>query len=439
MSNKDILGLCAGNLLRRKTRTILAVIGVIVGVCAIVVMVSIGVGLKVGFQNQLEGFGNLHTIEIYNYGGGGMGGNGQQASLDDATIKKMEKIPGLTAITPVLNTYLTIGIDNMKTETSIQGVDPAFISKMNYDLDEGRLLNGGDTDSNVLLFGRNVACQFYDPRKAYGPDWNNTEPTVNVITGDAIMTQDWNWGTPDQGSGEIQYEIFDCEGVGLLSSMDDETSYKVYMPIKALQKILDANTKAEGGTVSTSKPSYNNALAYVDDIDKVTEVSAAIKEEYGFQTYSLNDMLQELQQTASMIEIVLGGIGAISLLVAAIGIANTMIMSVYERTREISVMKVIGASLKDIQKMFLLEAGMIGFGGGLIGIGLSFGISALMNTTLAGLLGSLIGTGNGPASVIPWWLALGALAFATMVGILSGWAPARRAMNLSVLEGLKNE
>ena len=436
MSNKDILGLCAGNLLRRKTRTILAVIGVIVGVCAIVVMVSIGVGLKVGFQNQLEGFGNLHTIEIYNYGGGQGGG---QQTLDDVTIKRMKNIPGLTAITPVQESYLTIGIGDMKTEANIYGVDPDFVSKMNYDLDEGRLLGAGDFDSNVLLFGHNTACQFYDPKVAYGPDWNNTEPTANVITTDVIMTADWNWGTNDQGTGDVQYEQFKCEGIGLLSSMDDETAYRVYMPINALQKILDANTKAEGGNVSSQKPNYNTALAYVDDIDMVTQVSATIKEEYGFQTYSLNDMLKELQQTASMIEMVLGGIGAISLLVAAIGIANTMIMSVYERTREISVMKVIGASLKDIQKMFLLEAGMIGFGGGLIGVGLSFGISFLMNTTLAGFVGGLIGSGDGPASVIPWWLAVGALAFATMVGILSGWAPARRAMNLSVLEGLKNE
>ncbi len=435
MCNKDILSLCASNLLRRKTRTILAVIGVIVGVCAIVVMVSIGVGLKVGFQSQLEGFGNLHTVEIYNYGGG----NGQQSQLDDTTIQRMSQIPGMTAITPVEDTYLTIGVGKMKAEASIRGVDPTFVSKMNYDLEDGRLLTGADADSNVLLFGRNIACQFYDPRKSQGADWNNTEPTVNVISKDVILTGDWSWGTNDQGNGEIKYETFECEGVGLLSSMDDETSYVVYMPIKALDKIINANIKAEGGTVSTQKKTYNYALAYVDDINLVSSVSKTIKEDYGFQTYSLNDMLEELQQTASMIEMVLGGIGAVSLLVAAIGIANTMIMSVYERTREISVMKVIGASLRDIQKMFLVEAGMIGFGGGVIGVGLSFGISVLMNTVLSSSISGLIGGGNGPTSVIPWWLAVGALLFATMVGVLSGWAPARRAMNLSVLEGLKNE
>jgi ABC-type antimicrobial peptide transport system permease subunit len=150
-------------------------------------------------------------------------------------------------------------------------------------------------------------------------------------------------------------------------------------------------------------------------------------------------MVEEMQKTMVMIEAVLGGIGGISLLVAAIGIANTMIMSVYERTREISVMKVIGASLKDIRKMFLLEAGMIGFGGGLLGLALSFGLSYVMNHFLAGFISGAIGGMGSRVSVIPWWLALAALAFATMVGVVSGYSPAQRAMNLSVLEGLKNE
>ncbi|MBP5750061.1 MAG: FtsX-like permease family protein, partial [Firmicutes bacterium] len=133
------------------------------------------------------------------------------------------------------------------------------------------------------------------------------------------------------------------------------------------------------------------------------------------------------------------GIGGISLLVAAIGIANTLIMSLYERTREISVMKVIGASLKDIRKMFQLEAGMIGFGGGVIGILLSYGISYVMNHFLAGTIAGAIGGMGSKVSVIPWWLTLAALAFATFIGVISGYSPAQRAMNMSVLEGLKNE
>ena len=179
-------------------------------------------------------------------------------------------------------------------------------------------------------------------------------------------------------------------------------------------------------------------MVYVADLEKVASVSETIRTDYGFGTFSLNDMLKEMQKTATMIEAVLGGIGGISLLVAAIGIANTMIMSVYERTREISVMKVIGASLKDIRKMFLLEAGMIGFGGGVIGVALSYGISYVMNHFLSGAIGGAFGMGS-KVSIIPIWLVLAALAFSTMVGVVSGYSPAQRAMNMSVLEGLKNE
>ena len=101
-------------------------------------------------------------------------------------------------------------------------------------------------------------------------------------------------------------------------------------------------------------------------------------------------------------------------------------------------MKVIGASLKDIRKMFLLEAGMIGFGGGVIGVALSYGISYVMNHFLAGAIGGAFGMGS-KVSIIPIWLVLAALAFSTMVGVVSGYSPAQRAMNMSVLEGLKNE
>ena len=145
-----------------------------------------------------------------------------------------------------------------------------------------------------------------------------------------------------------------------------------------------------------------------------------------------------------MIQGVLGGIGGISLFVAALGITNTMIMSIYERTKEIGVMKVVGANLKDIRKMFLLEAGMIGFIGGAAGVALSFILSFLMNTVLSEAIGMALGgvfwgAGEGSISIIPWWVAAAALSFATAVGMAAGFYPAKRAMNLSALESLRNE
>ena len=146
-----------------------------------------------------------------------------------------------------------------------------------------------------------------------------------------------------------------------------------------------------------------------------------------------------------MVQAVLGGIGAISLFVAALGITNTMVMSIYERTREIGVMKVLGCLLTDIRQLFLWEAGIIGFTGGVLGLLLSLGASALLNR-FGGSLGEFLGGGRYspdgqlmPISIIPPWLALASVCFATLVGLISGFYPARRAMNLSALEAIRSE
>ena len=153
----------------------------------------------------------------------------------------------------------------------------------------------------------------------------------------------------------------------------------------------------------------------------------------GFQAYSLTDMIESVKKQSRTMQGILGGIGAVSLFVAAIGITNTMIMSIYERTREIGVIKVLGADIKDIKKMFLIEAGLIGFIGGIIGLLLSYSISLILNK-----VGSHL-TGGSNISVIPIYLALGSVIFASIVGIISGYSPARRAMNLSALEAIRSE
>ena len=135
---------------------------------------------------------------------------------------------------------------------------------------------------------------------------------------------------------------------------------------------------------------------------------------------------------------VLGGIGAVSLLVAAIGIANTMMMSIYERTKEIGVMKVLGCSLRNIREMFLLEAAFIGLLGGIAGNILSFVMSAVINVVV-GSSGVLSTGTDSSISYIPWWLVLLSMAFAVLVGVLAGYFPAKRAMKLSPLAAIRNE
>ncbi len=439
MNSKDLLMLGLRNLLRRKTRTLLAVIGVVVGTCAIIVMLSIGFGMSANFEEQISSYGNLHLVNVYGGGMFGPGGNttdGKPVQLDDQTVLSFERIKGVDAATPVLEEYMTIGIGKFIAQVSVMGMRPEVMQKFGYEVQDGRLLQPGDKFN--LVFGNQVPAWFYNPRKTMYSGWGG-EAQVDVITDKIIITGDFQYGQKKRYDDDITYKEYKAKGVGLLANPNNETAYYAYTDLESMKEIKADLRKARKEPAENQQV-YNTAMVYVDSINDVQDVSDAIRE-MGFQTHSLNDWLEAMQEQARMIQGVLGGIGAISLFVAALGITNTMIMSIYERTKEIGVMKVIGANLPDIRRMFLLEAALIGFLGGLVGVILSFAISFLLNTVLAGVLGSLLGgmVGGSNISLIPWWTAVGGLLFATVIGVLSGYSPARRAMRLSALESLRNE
>lgn len=450
MNNRDLIGLAFKNLLRRKTRTILAIIGVVVGTSAIVVMLSIGFGLSASFQQQIESYGNLHLVDVMPGGGGmmyengGMGviGGEDAGKLNDKTIASIEKIDGVDAVSPKETLYLSFGIGKYIAQASVIGMSPEVMQKFGYDLQEGRLLQEGD--KYAMVFGNQVPSWFYNPKKTWGSSWGG-EAQVDVITNKLIVTADEMYGQKQQnnpGTDKINYKEYKAKGVGILANPNDDSAYNVYMSLEGLDIIKKDAQRARKETVSNTNE-YEAAMVYVGDINDVKDVSTKIRE-MGFQTSSLNDWLESMQKTARMIQGILGGIGAISLLVAALGITNTMIMSIYERTKEIGIMKVIGANLGDIRRLFLLEAGLIGFLGGVVGLIFSFILSLLMNTVLSGIMTMMLGTVGGggdgsTVSIIPWWVAVCALVFSTAIGIVAGYSPARRAMRLSALESLRNE
>ena len=178
---------------------------------------------------------------------------------------------------------------------------------------------------------------------------------------------------------------------------------------------------------------YTTIVVEVDQADNVEDVMKSIQD-MGFSANSNKELIDSAQKSLQIVELVLGGIGMVAFLVAAIGIANTMMMSTYERTKEIGVMKVLGCDMRDIQKLFLAEAGFIGLIGGIVGLLLSCGVSSLINHFSAGMEGI-----GGNISVIPWWLALAAVAFSTLMGMVAGYFPARRAMKLSPLAAIHTE
>ena len=211
-------------------------------------------------------------------------------------------------------------------------------------------------------------------------------------------------------------------------------SWNTYCDLDALQRMYK---KAFKNKVIPGQPAKKNGKPYkelfyssinviADEIDNVSELQTAIGD-LGYQTSSNSEWIEQTRQQSQSQQAMLGGIGAVSLLVAAIGIANTMMMSIYERTKEIGVMKVIGCGLFDIQQMFLMEAGMIGFGGGITGLSLSFIICIIINKVTAA-----------QTAVIPLWMYFASVVFAIIVSMAAGFAPSKRAMSLSALEAIRN-
>ena len=204
------------------------------------------------------------------------------------------------------------------------------------------------------------------------------------------------------------------------------------MGVCSLSRFFGADKKQK------NRDMYNQITIQTSDVSYTKSICQTLRDQ-GYNVYSIAESLEGVEDSMLVFQLALGGIGAITLLVAAIGIINTLVMSIYERTKEIAIMKVLGATFTDIRLLFLAEAGMIGFFGGVLGLGFSYTLSFIINQLSGDYMGNYMGTGEAlHISLIPWWLALFAIAFSIMIGLLAGGYPANRAVNLSPIEAMRN-
>lgn len=460
MRISDLIMVSVRNLWRRKLRTSLTILGVVIGTTSIVLMVSLGIAMNENFMKEIERMGSLNTINVYpsyRYEPGGSGNDNQPAQITDEVITQFSAIPGVDVASPVLDLSLKMTAGKHVAWIQLKGIDLDVLRKQNVQVEQGRMLE--EDDKLTFLFGSSVAYNFYDPNGGggggyyYWGEGEMPEAPVNLMEDRLKASFDWSFGEKPQPGGTTTKPVrpYTITTAGILKVGQGEHDYSVYTTLaqaKAIQKEQKKweesqsgggggtpNGQTKGKTVQT----YNNAIVQVGDMKLVKGVQDQIKA-LGFEAYSLMEYLESMQNTSNAIQMVLGGIGAVSLLVAAIGITNTMIMSIYERTKEIGVMKVIGAKIKDIKKMFLIEAALIGFFGGALGLVISFGGSKLLN--YVGRNFSLFGGGGGvdsKLSVVPIWLYVLAIGFTTLIGLISGYLPAVKAMKLSVLNALRME
>jgi putative ABC transport system permease protein len=227
--------------------------------------------------------------------------------------------------------------------------------------------------------------------------------------------------------------------VGVLQETRGESDYSMYVRLSDLEAF---NQWLTGRRVSRQRDGYPSALVKARDSTVVLDITDQLTA-MGYQAYTPLSFVQGINSFFAILQVVFGGVGAIALLVAAIGIANTMTMAILERTREIGLMKAVGATNGSVLGLFLGEAAGIGFIGGLGGVALGWAAGQAINVlALAYLAGQTAETGGLPPSVAvytPPWLPVFALVFATLIGVASGLYPALRAATLVPVTALKYE
>lgn len=462
MKISDLLKLSTDNLKRRKGRTFLTVLGVVIGTCSIVMMISIGVALNKNQEDTIKNMGDLTKIEVYNWKD-----PKEQPPLTDAVIKQIQALDNVKIATPIYQSMYMNGLEiyagaNDKymmqawMGQNVVGMYKEAIADYGYELIEGKYPTDKDKPFTVIV-GEMTAYEFRNPKRQWPHNMVSTEPDEN-------------------GNMAKPFVNVTKEKLTLKTTKIDETSKVIEKPIKVAGKIkqdfskgyetyagiiMDLNdlvalekeyiklNKIKVQPGQSKERNYQRAIVKVTEMKNVDDVVTAI-EDMGYETSSAASWRKEMQKQTQTIQLILAGLGSISLLVAAIGIANTMTMAIYERRREIGIMKVLGCELKNIKGMFLAESAGIGFLGGIAGIILSYALSYLLNQVGGSLMGGgggggMVGPGmNGEIqktyiSIIPIWLAGAGMAFSTFVGIASGYVPASKAVKISAMTAIKNE
>jgi ABC-type antimicrobial peptide transport system permease subunit len=459
MKVSDLLLMSISNLWKRKLRTVLTVLGVVIGITSIVVMVALGNGLKESMLENYSNYTSMTQITVSSnegYYSSSSSSQNEEKRLDDALISELSNMEHVDAVYPRLNIDALAKSGKYMGYLNVYGVTKEELESMKISVGEGKLF---DSDTELQFFyGNNVLVNFYVEKTYTYTFWETGEaPDIDLMNDPIFVIFDTNayynsqgGGTSEDGTAVKQPKkyIIETSGImeGELGDWNNNYSQNVLCDIDALKaqlKRVFKNTAIPGQpTRKNGKPYneifYSELIVQVDDMENVTELTNLLND-MGYSAYSSAEWIQAEIDSMNTIQAVLGAIGAVAMLVAAISITNTMMMSIYERTKEIGVMKVLGCDIRNIQALFLLEAGFIGFIGGVVGVGFSYLLGFVINTLMTSSgMGDSMGI-TGAICRIPGWLSPLAVVFAILVGMIAGFIPSLRAMKLSPLAAIRNE
>jgi macrolide transport system ATP-binding/permease protein len=403
------------SLTANKTRSVLTMLGIVIGVAAVIAMLSIGQGAQAAITSQIESIGtNLLFVQPGSTRQGGVqqgAGTAQTLTLQDA--QAMASLPGVVGVAPEVDAFGQYVYQAQNTRSRVIGVTPDYLTVRNYTLAEGSFVSDSNVSANsqVVVLGNTVATDLFgDPTQAMGQ-----EIRIN--------------GVPFRIIG-----VLASKGANGLGSQDDVG----LIPLTTAQNRLVGFTNVRGGqrsisliSVQVDRPSDINAVT-----SEITNLlnqrhNIAFQGQSDFSVTSEQSILNTANQVIGVFTLFLGGVAAISLLVGGIGIMNIMLVSVTERTREIGLRKAVGAHRRDILAQFLTEAAILSLTGGILGIVVGWGLSRLMGH---------LPLGNGTITpIVGLDAVLLATLFSAAVGLFFGWYPAWRAARLNPIDALRYE
>jgi putative ABC transport system permease protein len=468
MKLRDMTELAARNLREALLRNSLTTLGIAVGVASLVAMVSIGVGLQRLATQRLTRSGLFNaifvtpTIRERGFGRPRPSRVEEEPAhpLDENVRLEIAKLANVTDVYPFERMTLEVRYEGTSHMTSVAGVPESSRGDDAFDGMKGSFFSGAKAKEAILQieFAKEISSQ---PANLIGKDltirYMSREPLpVDAKRGRA---RDGASGVDSRGDSSNSGEVGDNAAGGGFSVVPHEMEIKivgivesnpsigfgsfgrerVFLPLATAEEIQSAqvNDIQEFLRGNSAEPQYGSLTVRVKSPENVEAVEAAIKK-MGYGTFSLLDASQNLQQVFKVFDSLLGIFGSLALVVASLGVINTLVMAILERRREIGVLKALGASDRDVKRLFFVEAGAMGLFGGVLGLAFGWAIGRVITfATNVYLRSQQIPPTN--VTAVPLWLAAFAILFAILVSLAAGIYPASRAARLNPVEALRYE
>jgi ABC-type lipoprotein release transport system permease subunit len=503
MSFFDILQLALRNLRQAKLRAILTTMGVIVGVAVIVTMVSFGLGLQRNMLSRFKALDLFNEIQVFGRSLGSMistrtASNSQRNEndrrdrrsrlrpdeqptriLDDAGIAEIAKLPGVAYVEPSLTIISWVRSNGHSQVEGIGGASVPNASSRFKEFIAGQMISSAEADEAVVNETFVHVYGFEKPQDAIGktieflapPGSGARNGTREESAKDAPIQESSEeelpsfFGLPlgDEATAGPGGKSLVAKSFRIVGVMNPEVKEgagqggvrglfpgaRIYVPLPAarqwaiehrgpMSQVALALARESGSLGKSDYEGYDSAIVRVDDPVALTDVRKRLTAA-GFASFSIVDQLEQFRTVFLIIDSVLGLLGGISLLVASFGIANTMIMSILERTREIGIMKAIGAEDREIKLIFFFEAAVLGIGGGVLGVLAAWAIDAIANRLAYRFILKPQGASFVDFFYLPLWLSIGAILFALGVSILAALYPAARAARIDPVRALRHD